>query len=175
MFLMGILDISWDNAEEGMDFVNILANWKCERIGRSFMAPSLILSRIKWQSISIFLVRSWKTGLVARWIAESLSQNITASVGTVTCKSLRSWIMHKTSLVVVANARYSASVEERDMVICFLVFQEIRASPWKTQKPVTDFLWIHTRCRVSIRKGTEMKRKSSIKEHTLARHSLEIT
>lgn len=48
-------------------------------------------------------------------------------------------MIHRTSLLVVAKARYSASVEDLEMVSCFLVFHDIRDSPRKTQKPVTDF------------------------------------
>ena len=42
--------------------------------------------------------------------------------------------------MVTANARYSASAEERDIVDCFLAFQDTRESPRKIQKPVMDFL-----------------------------------
>jgi hypothetical protein len=38
-----------------------------------------------------------------------------------------------------AMARYSASADDREMVCCFLDFQEMRESPRKVQKPVTDF------------------------------------
>lgn len=37
-----------------------------------------------------------------------------------------------------ASARYSASEEERDTVVCFLERQEMRDAPRKMQKPVTD-------------------------------------
>lgn len=40
---------------------------------------------------------------------------------------------------MAAIARYSASAEEREMVDCFLDFQETKASPRKIQKPVVDF------------------------------------
>jgi hypothetical protein len=39
-----------------------------------------------------------------------------------------------------AMALYFASIEERDMVCCFLDFQEIKESPRNKQKLVTDFL-----------------------------------
>lgn len=47
---------------------------------------------------------------------------------------------YKTSVVVVAKALYSTSVEYLEIVFCFFVFQEIKASPKNTQKPVTGLL-----------------------------------
>ena len=44
------------------------------------------------------------------------------------------------SHVVEANAMYPASAKDRDTIICFLVFQEIRVSPIKMQNPEVDFL-----------------------------------
>jgi hypothetical protein len=40
---------------------------------------------------------------------------------------------------VEAIALYYASAEDLETVCCFLDFQEIRESPMKIQKPVTDF------------------------------------
>ena len=42
------------------------------------------------------------------------------------------------SAVVVAKARYLASVEERVTVLCFLADQEIGLGPRKTRKPVVE-------------------------------------
>ena len=39
---------------------------------------------------------------------------------------------------MVAIARYSASAEERDTMVCFLAFQETNEWPKKIQKPVTE-------------------------------------
>jgi hypothetical protein len=41
-------------------------------------------------------------------------------------------------LVVDVIAWYSASVEDWEVIDCFLLFQEIRESPKKIQKPVID-------------------------------------
>lgn len=43
-------------------------------------------------------------------------------------------------LVVIAKALYFAYVEERDMVDCFLAFQDARFSPRKMQNLVMDLL-----------------------------------
>ena len=42
--------------------------------------------------------------------------------------------------MVAANALYLASEELLEIVCCFLDFQEMRDSPRKIEKPVTDFL-----------------------------------
>jgi len=42
----------------------------------------------------------------------------------------------------VARARYLASGEERETVVCFLDFQEIREVPRSMQRPVVDRLVI---------------------------------
>lgn len=44
------------------------------------------------------------------------------------------------SLVVTAKARYSASATEREMVVYFFAFQEIKESPRNMQKPMINFL-----------------------------------
>ena len=44
------------------------------------------------------------------------------------------------SLVAVDKAQYSASADDRAMMVCFLARQETNESPRKTQKPVIDFL-----------------------------------
>lgn len=40
--------------------------------------------------------------------------------------------------LALAKAQYSASVLERETTICFLLYQEIKESPRKKQKPVVD-------------------------------------
>ena len=44
-------------------FVRRSAICAVEEIGKSLINPSSIFSRIRWQSISMCLVRSWKIGL----------------------------------------------------------------------------------------------------------------
>jgi len=39
----------------------------------------------------------------------------------------------------VAKARYSASEDDLETVLCFLVFQDIKESPRKMQKPVVEW------------------------------------
>ena len=45
---------------------------------------------------------------------------------------------HWSLAVVEASARYSASVDDLETVGCFFDFQDMRESPRKTQKPVTE-------------------------------------
>ncbi|KAL4588648.1 hypothetical protein LXL04_001540 [Taraxacum kok-saghyz] len=46
--------------------------------------------------------------------------------------------IHITSLVVAPIALYSASVDERETIVCFLDFHEMSESLKKIQKPVTE-------------------------------------
>ena len=53
-------------------------------------------------------------------------------------KVMKKLLEPRISLVVAASARYSTSVEEREIVCCFLDFHEFKESPRKAQKPVID-------------------------------------
>ena len=52
--------------------------------------------------------------------------------------SLKRMRSQDTSAVVVARARYSASVEERATVVYFLEDQEIGEGPRNTRRPVVE-------------------------------------
>ena len=140
MSFTAILDRSGFNKEKGKALVKISANWCWDRIGSSLMKPAASFSRTKWLSISICFVLSWKVGLEAMLIAAWLSQKRSACVETSTWKSFNNWCIHINSLVVEANARYSASAEDLKIVVCFLAFHETKELPMTMQKPVTDFL-----------------------------------
>jgi hypothetical protein len=83
--------------------------------------PSCILSQIKWQSISICLLLSWKTGLAAICKAAVLSQYNNVSFGCNILKSFNNERSQDNSQHVPVMALYSASAEERDMVLCLFV------------------------------------------------------
>lgn len=70
------------------------------------LSQEIIWLRIKWQSSSMCLVRSWKIGLVAMCIAVVLSQNTKAGLGDSTWRSESNWRNQSNSLVVAANALY---------------------------------------------------------------------
>ena len=69
------MDNSENKEETGSGLVKRSASWCLERIGMSLTTWAATLSLIKWQSISMCLVLSWKEGLEAIWIAAWLSQN----------------------------------------------------------------------------------------------------
>jgi len=94
--------------------------------------------RVRWQSISMCLVRSWKTKLWAIWIELWLSQYIGVGWERKTHISASNQHNQTISLVVDIIAWYFASVEDWETIDYFLLFQEIRESPKKIQKPVTD-------------------------------------
>ena len=52
--------------------------------------------------------------------------------------SLKRMRSQDTSVVVVARAQYSASVEERATMVCFLEDQEIREGPRNTRRPIVE-------------------------------------
>ena len=58
-------------------------------------------------------MREWKTGLAHKMEAPMLSQYTVGGDVSVTPTSVRSEQIHRSSAVVFATARYSASVEER--------------------------------------------------------------
>jgi len=94
--------------------------------------PETIRSQTKWQSISIFLVRLWKTGLAAIWRVALSQCNWVAGTGMYSDQSKLQ--IQMASLVALAMAQYSALVEDRDIVACsFFDFQEIGAVPSNTK------------------------------------------
>lgn len=72
------------------------------------------LSRIKYQSISTCLIRSWNTRLFAIWWAAWLSQNKGDGAGRWIPRSLRNHLTHNISLKVEPIARYFASAEKNE-------------------------------------------------------------
>jgi hypothetical protein len=55
-----------------------------------------------------------------------------------TPSSSKRYFSHWSLNVSVAMARYSASIEERETVVCFFVFHEMGLEPSKIQKPVVE-------------------------------------
>ena len=55
-------------------------------------------------------------------------------------KSRNKYLSHVNSQVIEVIDLYSASAEDLETVVCFLLFQEIRDLPKKTKYPVTDRL-----------------------------------
>mgnify|MGYP007070156726 CR=1 FL=1 len=62
-----------------------------------------------------------------------LSHQSFGGLGRETPTSWRREQSQSNSAVVLATNLYSASVEDRETVACFLVFQEMRLEPRKTQ------------------------------------------
>jgi len=92
------------------------------------IVPCLKWWRIRWQSILMYLVHSWKNKLWAIWIELWLSQYIRVRWERETRISASNQCNQTISLVVDVIARYSASVEDWETIDCFLLFQEIRES-----------------------------------------------
>jgi len=84
------------------------------------------------------LVLSWKVRFLTMWIVELLSQKVVQGVGTEKYKSWRRYWIHCSSHARDVKARYSASEEDREIVVCFLDFQVTKEVPKKTQYPETE-------------------------------------
>jgi len=109
-----------ENWWEPRALVKRSASCSLEEICAVAMDPDLIQSRIKWQSISICFVRSWCTELATIWMAARLSQ-----YNWVEIRTIKSWNKVRSQIIsqaVVAIERYSTSAEERETVVCFLIF-----------------------------------------------------
>jgi len=93
---------------------------------------------MRW-SMSMCLDCSWWAGFEARLIADLLSQNNIIE-GTSTSKWRSNLLNQTISLITEDKTRYSASVDDFEIVGCFLERQEKRLFPKKTQKPEVDLL-----------------------------------
>lgn len=88
--------------------------------------------------MSMCLVRSWNKGLAAMCRAALLSQYNVAGSEKITPMSENKPVIQTISQEVVAMALYSASAEDLQTVLCFLVPQDTKESPNLIQKPVSD-------------------------------------
>jgi hypothetical protein len=98
------------------------------------------LSRTKWKSISMCLVRAWNAGLVDKYVVPILLHQSVGGCGRNIPRSQgRDW-SQMSSVAVMARVQYSYSVLEWAIVRCLREDQEIRLGPRKTQKPLVNFL-----------------------------------
>ena len=104
------------------------------------IVPCLRWWKVRWQLISMCLVRSWKTELWAIWIEFWLSQYIKVRWERETLISASNQHNQTISLVVYVRARYFVLVDDWKTINCFILFQKIRESLKRIQNPVTN-LW----------------------------------
>lgn len=96
------------------------------------------LSLMKWQSISMCFVVSWKVELDVRYTAACLSQNSGTGLNCLTPNSSSKCSNQSISHDACAMDLYTA--DDLEMVDCFLDLQERMKSPKKVQKHVTYLL-----------------------------------
>ena len=123
-----------------IDLVRISANWPSELTKLVTMRPENIFSLIKWQSTSMCLVLSWNTRLDAIWSAAWLSRMTFIFAPPPNFNSCNNCFNHTNSHVARAIARYSASALDLETTTCFLLFQDIRLPPIRTQYPIVERL-----------------------------------
>ena len=122
----------------GSALVKISANWSWVETWGKVIFSVTTCWWMKWQSISMCFVRSWKTGLLAILVALVLSPWSGVELPTMTPNSQRRRRNQMISALADDIARYSASAEDLDTVVCFLHFHEIRESPRNIHHPVVD-------------------------------------
>ena len=83
----------------------------------------------------------WKTGLTDKAIVETLSHQMTGTWVRKMWSSLNKVRNHDNLAIVVANAWYSASSEERDTVLC-LANQEIGLGLRNTSNLVVEWQFV---------------------------------
>jgi len=108
------------------DLVKKFTICKDKKTKGKVMVTCLRWWRVRWQSISMCLVRSWKTKLWAIWIELWLSQYIGVGWEIETLIFASNQHNQTISLVVDVIAWYFASVEGWEIIDCFLLFQKIR-------------------------------------------------
>ena len=104
------------------------------------MSPTWSLLRTKWQSTSMCLVLSWKTGLWAMWMADWLSQKTGIGEESGIVNSFVNLWSQTSSPTTFLMDLYSAFAEDNEMVYCFFDFQLIGLFPSRTKYPLTDLL-----------------------------------
>lgn len=137
-----ILNRIGNSKVDGRGLMKTFASWCWLRIAMSLMNPSVTLSETKWQSISMCLVPSWKVGLEAIWMTTWLSRHKRVETEIVMPKSSNNCWTQTISLAVTTKAQYSVSVDEWDIVDCFLAFHDTKDSPRKNGKSCNWVPWI---------------------------------
>jgi hypothetical protein len=115
------------------DLVKKFAICKEKKTKGRIMMPCLRWWWVRWQSISMCLIRSWKIELWAIWKELWLSHYIRVGWERETLISASNQHNQTIYLVVDAITQYSASVEDWEIIDRFLLFQEIRESPRDTK------------------------------------------
>lgn len=102
--------------------------------------PANICSRIQWYWTSMCFDRAWKTGFSAKAMALSLLFRVGKAVGRLRHKYSKIVHSHARSFPASTVALYSASVEDRLIVGCFLDIQ-LTAPPFSVNAyPVVERL-----------------------------------
>ena len=120
--------------------MKISANWSLELTNLVLMSPDIIFTRMKWQSISMYLFLSWKTALELIWRAAWLSHISVIWLTSPNCNSFNNYLSQTSSQVTKAMALYFAYALDLVTILCFLLFQEIKLPPMETQYSDVDLL-----------------------------------
>ena len=129
---------SW--CSRGRALVKRSASWLWELTYGRWRRPERTCWRMKWQSTSMCLVLSWKTGLFAIYITLVLLalRGVAPRIGIPS-----SWRRRRSQTIILLAEDmdlYSASAEDLETVACFLHVQEMREEPRNIHQPVVNLL-----------------------------------
>jgi len=116
----------------GRGLVKISAVWSSEATHSILIRPSETFSVTKRCLISIWRVLLLVEVPLARALALILSSLNTTGTGRSNFASAKMFLIQQMSLVVSVAARYSASVVERLIPLCFLDFHIMADPPYRT-------------------------------------------
>ena len=149
------LRIIVEKASFPLGLMNTSASWFVEVTYLVTTEPSCILSWIKWQSISICLVLSWKRGLAAICKVAVLSQYNNVGFRCNILKCVNNECCKVNSKHVPIMALYPAFAEERDTIFYLFVRYEIREDPQKNTVTRSGSMRYWTTSPNQIRKSSQ--------------------
>lgn len=111
--------MNWNFVDES-PLAKMSASWSSVEMNWSWRAFLATWSRTQWKSISTCLVRAWKTGFAERYVAPILShQSMGVFWGGIFSSVSNDWSQIN-STETSDRSLYSASVDDRETVFCFL-------------------------------------------------------
>ena len=130
------MNVNWSTPR---GLVKISASWCWVGTNCTLTSFFWTWSLMKWCLTSMCFVLVCWTGFLARLMVLVLSQRMGAS-GNSKPRSLSWFFSHSTWAQQLAAAMYSASVDDKDTQVYFLLAQETRQPPRKAHCPLVLFL-----------------------------------
>ena len=113
----------------GRFLVKMSVSWSMKETNLITKSLQRTRSRLKWKLTSMCFVWAWNIGFDAMVRAETLSHHRIRGWDKWILRSLSKVRIQHTSTEAVASAQYSDSVEDRDIVDCFLADRVMGLEP----------------------------------------------